>query len=104
MASNYKRKADDNKIIELNNIGLSLAGIADRLGVHHTTITYRLRALGISPADTRRAFMEDVFETLSPSQQEWLINQLGAGYSVKDFIRSLLIKEFVNRGSTAKPS
>jgi hypothetical protein len=97
MTSNYKRKADDNTIIELNNIGLSLTGIAERLGVHHTTITYRLKALGIPAADTRRAFMEDVFEALSPSQKEWLVNQLGPGYSVKDFIRSLLIKEFVNR-------
>lgn len=97
MSSNYKRKADDNQIIQLNNIGLSLCGIAKRLNVHHTTITYRLRALGIAPADTRRAFMEDIFEALSSSQQAWLVEQLGPGYSVKDFIRSLLIKEFVNR-------
>jgi hypothetical protein len=101
MSSTYKRKADDNTIIELNSIGLSLTGIAERLGVHHTTITYRLRALGISPADTRRTFMEDVFEALSPSQQTWLISQLGPAHSVKDFIRSLLIKEFVNRTAPA---
>lgn len=104
MSSNYKRKADDNQIVELNNIGLSLCGIAKRLDVHHTTITYRLRALGIAPADTRRAFMEDIFETLSIPQQTWLVEQLGAGYSVKDFIRSLLIKEFINRSAPAKPS
>jgi hypothetical protein len=102
MPSNYKRKADDARIIELNNLGLSLNGIGERLGVHHTTITYRLRALGIPAADTRRAFMEDVFEALSPSQQEWLIDQLEPGYSVKDFIRSLLIKEFVSRTAPLK--
>lgn len=100
--SGYKRKADDNEIVQLNNIGLSLSGIAKRLGVHHTTITYRLRVLGIEPADTRRAFMEDIFETLSPAQQTWLMNQLGPGYSVKDFIRSLLIKEFMKNSSSAK--
>lgn len=95
----YKRKADDGKIIELNNVGLSLTGIGERLGVHHTTITGRLKALGIAPADTRRAFMEDIYEALAPAQQEWLIDQLGPGYSVKDFIRSLLIKEFVGRST-----
>lgn len=93
----YKRKADDNVIVHLNNVGLSLAGIAERLGVHHTTIKYRLNTLGIQPVDTRRAFMEDIFETLSLPQQEWLINQLAPGHSIKDFVRSLLIKEFINR-------
>lgn len=91
----YKRKADDRQIVDLNNIGLSLSGIAERLGVHHTTITGRLKALGIAPADTRRAFMEDIFESLSLPQQEWLIAQMSPGYAVKDFIRSLLIKEYM---------
>jgi hypothetical protein len=102
MAEKYKRKADDSKIIEFNNVGLSLNGIAERLGVHHTTITYRLRALGISPADTRRAFMEDIFETLTPAQQTWLIEQLSPGFSVKGFVRSLLIKEYINRNTPGK--
>lgn len=97
MAANYKRKADDNDIIAFNNVGLSLCDIAERLGVHHTTITYRLRILGIAPADTRRAFMGDIFETLSASQQAWLVNQLSPGYAVKDFVRSLLIREYINR-------
>lgn len=99
MASDYKRKADDNRIIELNSVGLSLTGIAQRLDVHHTTITHRLNTLGIKPTDTRRAFMEDIFEALSEPQQTWLIDQLGPGHSVKDFLRSLLIKEYVNRRS-----
>jgi len=96
----YKRKADDAQIIELNNIGLSLSGIAERVGVHHTTVSGRLKALGITPADTRRAFMEDVYEALSPAQQTWLTNQLGPGYSVKDFIKALLIQAFLNRKPT----
>jgi len=92
-----KRTNTDHQIINLNNVGLSLAGIAEKMGVHHTTVTYRLKALGLTPADTRRAFMEDIFESLSPSQQEWLMNQLSPGYSVKDYLRSLLIKEFMKR-------
>lgn len=102
MTQNYKRKADDNQIIELNNVGLSLTDIAQRLDVHHTTITYRLRALGIPPADTRRAFMKEIFESLSEQQQTWLMGQLVAGYSAKDFIRTLLVKEFIKRAAPVK--
>jgi hypothetical protein len=100
----YERKADDRKIIEFNNIGLSLSGIAERLGVHPTTVTHRLKALGVSPIDTRRAFMEDIYEALPPAQQEWLMDQLGPGFSAKDFIRSLLIKAYVSRAKPATPS
>ncbi|AZO48026.1 hypothetical protein [Mesorhizobium sp. M4B.F.Ca.ET.058.02.1.1] len=99
MAARYKRKADDTEIVRLNNIGLSLTSIGERLGVHHTTVKYRLDALGIPPADTRRAFMEDIFSALPVSQQEWLMNQLGPGHTVKDFVRSLLIKEFMGRAA-----
>jgi len=100
MTTGYKKKADDKTIIELNNIGMSMTGIAQWLGVHHTTITYRLKALGIAPVDTRRAFMEDVFEALPSVQQDWLISQMGPGYSVKDLIKSLITKEFVNQRNT----
>lgn len=99
MASGYKRKADDAEIVRLNSIGMSLCGIGERLGVHHTTIRYRLATLGVQPADTRRAFMEDVFKTLPMQQQEWLMDQLGPGHSIKDFVRSLLIKEFMGRAA-----
>jgi len=97
MASKYKRKADDNQIVALNNVGLSLGSIAAKLGVHHTTVTYRLKTLGITPADTRRSFMEDIFVELSAQQQEWLVSQLVPGYSVKQFIRSLLIQAYIDR-------
>ena len=88
------RKATDADIIMLNSVGLSLATIAQELGCHPTTITLRLRALGIPPADTRRTFMEDVFKTLSTEQQQWLINQLSSAISVKDFVTNLLVQEF----------
>ena len=100
----YKRKADDKRIRELNSVGLSLTGIAERLDVHHTTISGRLKAMGLAPADTRRAFMEDVFESLAPAQQEWLIDQLGPGYSIKDFVRSLLIQAYLNRPKPEAPA
>lgn len=92
-----KTKVDDAYIVALNSVGISLQGIARRTDRHHTTVTARLKSLGIPPADTRRAFMEDIFDNLSLAQQEWLMAQLGPSHSVKDFVRSLIIKEFIAR-------
>ncbi len=89
------KKTDDLIIVALNSVGISLGGIAKRCGFHHTTITGRLRILNIPPADTRRAFMEDVFDDLSEPQQQWLIDQLGPNRSIKDFIKSLIVKEYI---------
>lgn len=91
------RKADDLQIIGLNSVGLSLSRISRELGIHHTTVTHRLKTLNIAPADTRRAFMESIFDNLSLPQQEWLISQLGSSHTIKDLVRSLLVKEFVNQ-------
>lgn len=91
------RKADDADIIRLNSVGLSLSTIAETLGCHHTTITQRLRSLGIPPADTRRAFMEDIVHKLTVQQVDWLADQLGPHLSVKDFVTNLLVEEFVRK-------
>ena len=55
------RKATDADIIRLNSVGLSLSTIAGLFGCHPATISLRLKALNVAPADTRRSFMEDVF-------------------------------------------
>ena len=91
------KKVNDTDVIALNSVGISLAGIAKRLNCHHTTVTSRLGALGVSPADTRRSFMEDIFDGLSSKQQKWLINQLGPSHSVKDFVKSLIIREYISK-------
>lgn len=95
--SSAGRKANDLDIIGLNSVGLSLSRISRDLGVHHTTVTHRLKTLNIPPADTRRAFMEDIFDSLSLQQQEWLQSQLGSGYSIKDMVKSLIVKEYVSQ-------
>lgn len=92
----HNRKATDEDIIRLNGVGFSLTTIGRLLGVHPTTITLRLKSLGIEPADTRRAFMEDIFMGLSLPQQQWLISQMGPDASIKDFVTSLLVNQFVN--------
>ncbi len=90
-------KVSDLKIIALNSVGLSLSRIARDLDIHHTTVTHRLKTLNIRPADTRRAFMEEIFDGLSSAQQSWLIDQLGAGRAIKDLVKSLLVKEFITQ-------
>lgn len=84
------RKASDADIIRLNSVGLSLTTIARALDCHPTTITLRLRSLGIPPADTRRTFMEDIFMDLTTAQQEWLADQLSSTMSIKDYVKGLI--------------
>ena len=95
IANRPNRKANDSDLIRLNSVGLSLSTIADKLKCHPTTVTQRLAALGIPPADTRRSFMEDVYMGLSDSQREWLISQLGPHLSIKDYVKNLLVREFI---------
>lgn len=100
------RKANDDDIIRLNSVGLSLATIAKVLGCHPTTITLRLKSLGVAPADTRRTFMEDVFVTLSPEQQEWLADQMVDGQPIKVFVKNLLVQAYLHQphGATHEPN
>lgn len=87
------RKASDADIIRLNSVGLSLATIARALDCHPTTITIRLRALKIPPADTRRSFMEDIFLTFPEEQQEWLADQV-KDIAIKEYVKKLLTEKF----------
>lgn len=96
MAQVYRatRKATDEDIIRLNSVGLSLSQIGKELGCHPTTITLRLKQLGIEPADTRRTFMNDIYRTLSPVQQKWLEEQVGPHVSIQDLITNVLVRAF----------
>lgn len=93
-ANRPNRKGSDADILRMNSVGLSLGTIAKLLDCHPTSVTLRLRRLGVPPADTRRTFMEDIFVTLSTEQQEWLADWLETqGTSIKDFVRTLLVGE-----------
>lgn len=95
-APRANRKINDEKLIKLNSVGLSLSTIANEFGCHTSSVVQRLQSLNVQPSDTRRAFMEDIYKGLSPQQQEWLVEQLGSHLPVKDFIRSLLVEKFIN--------
>lgn len=45
--------------------------------------------------------MEDIYMSLPKDQQAWLENQLGAHISIKDFIRKLLVKEYLKPANGA---
>jgi hypothetical protein len=94
-ANRPNRKASDYDIVRLHRVGLSRSTVAETLDVHPTTITLRLKQLKVDPADTRRAFMEDIVRQLPAEQVDWLADQLGPHLSIKDFIRNLLVKEFI---------
>lgn len=79
----------------MNSVGLSLGAIAERLGCHTSTVTQRLHALGIAPADTRRAFMEDIYMSMSEDQKRWLERQLGAHISIKTYIKTVLMDRYI---------
>lgn len=88
------RKATDENIIRMNAVGLSLTTIAKELKCHPTTISARLQALGIAPADTRRSFMEEVILGLTAEQQQWLADQLGPTVSIKTVLRNLIMDSY----------
>lgn len=92
--SRLNRKVTDENIIRMNAVGLSLTTIAKELDCHPTTVSARLQALGIAPADTRRSFMEDVLVGLTPEQQQWLADQLGPTISIKTVIRNLIMDAY----------
>lgn len=90
-ANRSNRKASDADLIRLNSVGLSLCTVARVIGCHPTTVTLRLKALGIEPADTRRTFMEDVFVRLTNDEQEWLADHLrDKDINVKTFVFRLI--------------
>lgn len=94
-ANRPNRKASDHDIIRLNSVGLSLGTIARTLGIHPTTVTLRLETLNVKPADTRRAFMEDIVKSLSEDQVDWLADQLGPHLSIKDYVRNMLVEQYL---------
>lgn len=79
-----------------------MATIANILNCHPTSVTQRLKALGIPPADTRRAFMEDVVGNLTTAQTDWLADSLGPHLSIKQFIINLLAEEYLRSRTKTK--
>jgi len=86
------RKGSDRDITRLNCLGFSLKTIASKLSCHPTSISLRLTNLKIEPADTRRAFMEDIFTDLPQETQDNVADMLESdGFvTIKDYVRGLI--------------
>lgn len=95
----HPTKADDRRVVELNSVGLGLVAIGRILDIHPSTVAHRLKVLKVPSADTRRGFMEGVYEDLSPEQRAWLAGRLGSGITAKDLVRTLLVREFITEKS-----
>lgn len=97
------QKASDAEIIRLNSLGYSLKAIGKRLGCHPTTVAHRLKDLGVEAANTRRAFMEVIYDGLPQTQVEWLADQLGPHLSIHAFVKNLLVNAYARRHSKENP-
>ena len=84
----------DLDIIRMNNVGLSQSTIATALGCHPTTVTQRLKLNNVTPADTRRGFMEDIIMGLGADCSEWLADQVSLNLTIKDFMVSLIKEKY----------
>lgn len=90
-------RVSDEVLIRLNDLGLSLKRIGELTGYHFTTIKVRFNELGIKPTDTRRAFMDDIYQKLTPAQREWLADELNLGQPISAFIRMLIVEKYNSR-------
>ena len=71
-AYRVNRKASDEQIIRLNNLGLSLVSMGNQLGCHPSTITQRMRQLGISLTDGRKNIIDYIYENLTEDTKQRL--------------------------------
>lgn len=92
------RKGSDRDITRLNSLGFSLAAIGQRLDCHPTSITLRLKSLNIRPADTRRSFMEDIYNVMPADTQEVLADTLeDRSMSIKQYVTDLILNDLEKR-------
>ena len=90
----HELKLRDADIIRMNSVGLSQSTIATALGCHPTTVTQRLKFNNVTPADTRRGFMEDIIMNLGADCSEWLADQVSLNLTIKDFMVSLIKEKY----------
>ena len=90
----HELKLRDADIIRMNSVGLSQSTIATALGCHPTTVTQRLKFNNVTPANTRRGFMEDIIMSLGADCNEWLADQVSPNLTIKDYIVSLIKEKY----------
>lgn len=99
-----RTKANDQDIIVLNALGLSLSTIAATLKIVPTTVSSRLRANGIEPAPSRKAFMEEIITSLTAPQRQWLASKVNTQYPIDKYVLSLISDQYIREMVTVKNS
>lgn len=89
-----RTKTDDNSIIRLNSIGLSLNTIGEILDVHPTTVSNRLKVLNIEPTYKTHAFMEEVLADLPQEVSDWLLTKCSRIHPIREFVSELLLAKY----------
>lgn len=96
----HNRKITDSEILRMNGVGLSLATIAKTRDCHPSSISLRLDAMNVPAANTRRAFMEEIFMGLEPEIQESLADHMTPPdgspptTTLKQLVASLITEKF----------
>ena len=88
---------NDRKLVALNAVGLSLRRIAAELNCHHSSVAKRLNELGQTPFDNRSAFVEPIWDQLTPDQREWLAGQSMNAGSIQNLVRQMLLQKYLER-------
>lgn len=100
MANRPNKKASDEDLLRHNRLGRSLQWIGEALGLHPTSVSSRLRSLGVAPVDTRRSFMDDILAGMSPEQMAWLDRQLSTELPIKSYVRHLIRQAYIDSKET----
>lgn len=94
----------DENIRILNSMGLSTVFIGKLLGLHQTSVSYRIKQLGLSSFNNKKAYtpiMEHIVANLSYEEFVWFKNQVEQTGSARDFLLNLLHKEYQNEKKSA---
>lgn len=101
--TNYKEilmiPIDDIALVQMVKLGFSTKSIANLHDCHISTVTTRLKRIGIEPLDGRKNFIEEVFDNLSTEEKQWLINELEYFENIKDLITKMF-KDGYERSKT----
>lgn len=98
--SRPKKLINEPLLIAMNMLGYSLFSISRVMKCHPSTVTNRLRDLGIPAIDTRHSFMEDIIEPMPDVQKEWVLDQLSNKVTIKTYVRDLINKDYQQRNQT----
>ena len=94
----------DENIRLLNSMGLSTTFIGKLLGLHQTSVSYRLKQLGVSSFNNKKThtpIMEHIVANLSYEEFVWFKNQVQSIGSARDVFLDLLHKEYQREKQSA---